>query len=93
METKAADEAWPGDTVSPRSANLMKRDWDERELLEIVQMNVMKIVEFLNNFDRSTRYHLATLNEKLTKLESSLEYVEGVALSFATGDVDDSSQQ
>jgi len=42
-------------------------------------MNVMKLVEFINNFDHSMRYKLACLNEKLHKLEKTLEFCESVS--------------
>ena len=36
----------------------------------------MKITEFLNRFDTSTRYRLAKLDEKLAKLERTMDVVE-----------------
>jgi len=39
-------------------------------------MNILKMTEFLNRFDTSTRFRLAKLNEKLSRLERSLDYVE-----------------
>ena len=44
-------------------------------------MNVMKLVEFINNFDHSMRYKLSCLNEKLHKLEKTLEFCESVSSS------------
>lgn len=41
-----------------------------------VQLNVLAITKFLNNFDSSTRYKLARINEKLSKLERALDYCE-----------------
>jgi hypothetical protein len=40
------------------------------------KMNILKMTEFLNRFDTSTRFRLAKLNEKLSRLERSLDYVE-----------------
>ena len=42
----------------------------------LLQLNILKMTEFLNRFDTSTRFRLAQLNEKLAKLERSLDYVE-----------------
>ena len=44
--------------------------------MEIVQLNVLTITKFLNDFDASTRYKLARINEKLSKLERALDYCE-----------------
>ena len=61
----------------------IQRDWQNRELVEIVQLNILHIATFLNNFDKSARFKLASLNEKLNKLERSLEYCEAaVKASF-----------
>ena len=42
----------------------------------MMQLNVLKITEFLNRFDTSTRYRLAKLDEKLAKLERTMDVVE-----------------
>eukprot|EP00045_Choanoeca_perplexa_P000566 m.14989 g.14989 ORF g.14989 m.14989 type:complete len:69 (-) comp10394_c0_seq2:268-474(-) len=54
----------------------IQADWQAREFIEVVSGSIGRIAEFLNEFDNSTRYRLATLNEKLTSLERSLEFVE-----------------
>ena len=55
---------------------LVNEDWQNREILELVQLNLMQVVSFVNKFDVSTREKLSRLNEKLTKLERSLEMAE-----------------
>ena len=54
----------------------VNRDWEERDFVERMQHNVLKITEFLNRFDTSTRYRLAKLDEKLAKLERTMDVVE-----------------
>ena len=60
---------------------LVNEDWQNREILELVQLNLMQVVSFVNKFDVSTREKLSRLNEKLTKLERSLEMAEVSILS------------
>ena len=51
-------------------------DWKRREFLEIIQINIMKTVQSLNEFDSSVREKLGRLNEKLNKIERNLDYCE-----------------
>ncbi len=51
-------------------------DWDNRELVEVVQLNILKMVGFLNKFDLSVRYRLSKITERITTLERSLQYCE-----------------
>ena len=67
----------------------VQRDWENREFTEMVQLNVLKIVEFLNKFDVSTRYRLAAINEKLTTLERKCEYLAAALDIREGGGVDD----
>jgi hypothetical protein len=62
----------------------VQKDWDDREFVEIIQLNILKITSFLNQFDLSIRYKMSTLNEKLNKLERTIEYVE-CAFKTSTG--------
>lgn len=41
-------------------------------------MNIMKIVSLLSNFDINVRTRLATLNERLLKLERMVDYYDSV---------------
>ncbi len=54
----------------------VQADWDQREFVEVVQLNVMKTISFLNQFDSTIREKIANLNEKLNKLERAVEYCE-----------------
>ena len=58
-------------------AGRVHSDWENREFIESIQMNVLHIVQFLNRFDNATRYRLARVNERLSALERALEHVEG----------------
>ena len=63
----------------------IQKDWEVREIVEVVQLNVMQIASFLNRFDNSVRSKLSTLNEKLTRLERALELCEA-AVKVAKAD-------
>ena len=52
------------------------KDWENREILEVVQLNVLQIAAFLNKFDNSVRTKLSLLSEKLAKLERAIELCE-----------------
>lgn len=41
----------------------------------------MKTVKFLNEFDVAVRSRIATMNEKLTKLERAVDYCEAAIKS------------
>jgi len=61
----------------------VQRDWEQREMIENVTVNIKKIADFLNKFELSTRYRLAKLNERLSTLERQMEYLEAAAKSVA----------
>lgn len=54
----------------------IQQDWANREYIEIICGSIKKISDFLNSFDSSCREKIALLNEKLTKLERKLDYLE-----------------
>jgi hypothetical protein len=58
------------------SEHPMSLDWKRREFASQVQYNIEAVVQFLNEFDHLTRLKLATMNEKLMKLERALDYIE-----------------
>ena len=79
----------PGAAIDPATRHVVQtiqEDWENRELVEIVQMNLLTITNFLNRFDTSARYKLARINEKLSKLERSLDYCESAVKSTMEGE-------
>jgi len=48
----------------------------ERDFQQNIQYNIMQIATLLHSFDSSTRFKLAQLNEKLSKIERQVEFVE-----------------
>jgi peptide subunit release factor RF-3 len=66
---------------SQSTTKLVNEDWQNREILELVTLNLVQVVSFVNKFDASAREKLSRLNEKLTKLERSLEMAEASILS------------
>ncbi|GMI49932.1 hypothetical protein ScalyP_jg4114 [Parmales sp. scaly parma] len=58
------------------STSHVQSDWENRELTEVIQLNILQITSFLNKFDVSTRNKLAKINEKLNCLERTLDFFE-----------------
>mmetsp|Transcript_25986 Transcript_25986/g.75786 ORF Transcript_25986/g.75786 Transcript_25986/m.75786 type:complete len:94 (+) Transcript_25986:24-305(+) len=54
----------------------VQRDWNSRDFVETIELNVLQIANFLNEFEKSTKYKLAKVNEKMSKLERTIEYCE-----------------
>eukprot|EP00947_MAST-08B_sp_MAST-8B-sp1_P002233 g2233.t1 len=71
--------------MSANSGGLICADWENREFTSKIQLNIVKMVEFLNKFDVSTRSRLAKINEKLTSLERSLDFLQ-TALQNSSGE-------
>ena len=51
-------------------------DWKKREFVEIIKINVLKVAQFLNDFDATVRERLGTLNAKLNRIERNIDYCE-----------------
>jgi len=51
-------------------------DWVNREYIELVSGSIKRIADFLNSFDTSCRGRLSGLDEKLTRLERKVTYLE-----------------
>ncbi|CAN0101480.1 unnamed protein product [Ectocarpus fasciculatus] len=58
------------------TTDAIQQDWKEREMIEVVHLNILKITKFLNEFEVSVRYKLSTLAERVGSLERHLEYCE-----------------
>ena len=43
---------------------------------QVVQLNLLKITTFLNQFEMTIRYKLSMLNERLNKLERLVDHCE-----------------
>lgn len=63
-------------TTASAVTKMIVNDWEDREFIEVIQLNVVQMTKFLNDFDMTMRYKLSNLNNKLTKLERSIEYCE-----------------
>ena len=88
---KKDEEPPPIDAATRRTVANIQADWDNRELVEIVQLNLLTITKFLNDFDSATRYKLARVNEKLTRLERTLDSCEAAVRATLKGDTASSS--
>ena len=88
---KKDEEPPPIDAATRRTVANIQADWDNRELVEIVQLNLLTITKFLNDFDSATRYKLARVNEKLTRLERTLDSCEAAVRATLEGDTASSS--
>ena len=47
-----------------------------REYIELVSGSIKRMADFLNSFDTSCRSRLSDLDEKLTRLERKVSYLE-----------------
>jgi uncharacterized protein len=54
----------------------IQQDWSNREYIEVIISNIKKLTDFLNSFELSCKSKLAMLDEKLTKLERQIDFVE-----------------
>lgn len=54
----------------------IQQDWTNREYIEVIISNIKKLTDFLNSFELSCRSKMAMLDEKLTKLERQIDFVE-----------------
>ncbi|KAJ7943797.1 Protein BRICK 1 [Quillaja saponaria] len=54
----------------------VQADWENREFISNISLNVRRLFEFLVQFEATTKSKLATLNEKLDTLERRLELLE-----------------
>ena len=63
------------------TTSALQQDWDDREFVEVVHLNMVKIANFLNNFDITVRTKIASLNERLSKLERTVEFCEAMTKS------------
>ncbi len=66
-------------------ALLLTNSSDSHSQLQVIQLNVLNIAEFLNRFDMTVRYKLSVLNEKLNKLERAVELCESAIKSSSDG--------
>lgn len=72
------------------SVESIGRDWENREFVETVKLNILAIVRFLNTFDSSARYKLSRINEKLNTLERTLEHCDAAVRSAKPQATEDS---
>jgi hypothetical protein len=46
----------------------IQTDWDNRDFVETIELNIMAITDFLNRFERTTKSKLAMVNGKMSKV-------------------------
>ncbi|XP_018805692.1 protein BRICK 1-like [Juglans regia] len=54
----------------------VQADWENREFISHISLNVRRLFDFLVQFEATTKSKLASLNEKLDTLERRLELLE-----------------
>eukprot|EP00611_Tribonema_gayanum_P024490 TRINITY_DN5421_c0_g1_i1.p1 TRINITY_DN5421_c0_g1~~TRINITY_DN5421_c0_g1_i1.p1 ORF type:complete len:196 (-),score=47.83 TRINITY_DN5421_c0_g1_i1:40-627(-) len=60
----------------PRVTAAVQKDWKEREVVESVHHNMLKVAKFLNEFEVSMRFQLGKLSDRVNLLERNLELCE-----------------
>jgi len=56
----------------------IQEDWSQREFVSKMHFGIQKIVSFLNRFEAEARFKLAMVNEQLTRLERTCDFVEAI---------------
>ncbi|KAL6521573.1 putative protein BRICK1 [Orobanche gracilis] len=54
----------------------VQADWENREFISHISLNVRRLFDFLVQFESTTKNKLANLNEKLDTLERRLKLLE-----------------
>ncbi|XP_074308116.1 protein BRICK 1 [Silene latifolia] len=54
----------------------VQADWENREFISHISLNIRRLFDFLVQFEATTKSKLASLNEKLDTLERRLEMLE-----------------
>ena len=62
------------------SSTNIQDDWKQREVAEIIQVQISKMTDFLNKFHLSTRHRLSLINERIGWCERMLDNVEAIVL-------------
>ena len=57
-------------------ASPVQQDWEEREFVEVMQLNILQIASFLNDMETTVKSRLATLSERLVVIERQIQFVE-----------------
>jgi len=83
-QAKAAGMGRGGGMGNPVNVGIaVQADWENREFISNISLNVRRLFDFLLRFEATTKSKLASLNEKLDILERKLEVLE-VQVSSAT---------
>lgn len=51
-------------------------EYNEREFIEVMQLNIVAITRFIDEFNMSVRSRLATMNSKLANIERNVDHYE-----------------
>ena len=69
------------------NASPVQQDWEEREFIEVIQLNILQIATFLNEMEMKVKSKLATLNDRLLVIERQIQFVESnVMTTLSTSD-------
>lgn len=58
------------------NASAVQQDWEEREFVEVIQLNILQIATFLNTMELTIKGKLANLNDRLLVIERQIHFVE-----------------
>ena len=68
-------------------ASPVQQDWEEREFIEVIQLNILQIATFLNEMEMKVKNKLATLNNRLLVIERQIQFVESnIMTTLSTSD-------
>ena len=57
-------------------ATPVQQDWEEREFVEVIQLNILQIASFLNTMEVTIKGKLANMNDRLVLIERQIQFVE-----------------
>jgi len=75
LSLKSSDSS-DASEVSARSE--ITEDWMNREFIDAITTGIQRITTFLNTFDHSCRVKLASLKQRVTKMEMTVDYLEAL---------------
>jgi uncharacterized protein len=85
------EAAYSSNSSGAIHASPVQQDWEEREFVEVIQLNILQIASFLNDMETTVKNRLATLSDRLVVIERQIQFVEAnVITTLNTSDTSES---
>ena len=76
MDTNNNNNTNTNTVVGAIHATPVQQDWEEREFVEVIQLNILQIATFLNTMEVTIKGKLANMNDRLVLIERQIQFVE-----------------